>query len=89
MNLCNQCGRFKSTCGCAMIKLDLPEVPPKTGPLIVREVIPGKFHRNHSATNDLVNEIKAVIYSKTGVLSVAEVLGVLRVVEHDILQEQS
>ncbi len=72
-----------------MILLDLPKETPPAGPLIVRDVIVGPFVRNHSATNDLLTQIKDVIYSKTGVVSVAEVLGVLRCIEHDILREQT
>lgn len=87
--LCNHCGRTSSLCSCGMLRLELPHESLPAGPLVVREVIPGKFHRNHSATNDLLREIKDVIYSKTGIVSVAEVLGVLRCVEHDILREQT
>lgn len=52
------------------------------------EVVAGGFKQSRTVNDDLQREIKAAIYSKVDLLSVAEVLGILRIVELELFDDQ-
>ena len=49
------------------------------------EVIPGAFRRQH--LQELCDQLKEVIHAYDGRTSLAEVLGVLEIVKHELIAE--
>jgi len=53
----------------------------------VSEVIQAEFHTRHRQLDSMLVEIKDVIYAYAGQIPVAAVLGVLRIIEHDLIRD--
>jgi hypothetical protein len=51
------------------------------------KIIPIGVPKHYAENDALLKEIKDVIYARAERISVAEVLGVLRLIEHDIIRD--